>query len=156
MEKGRLKYHVNLADFAGCPPAACMAVEREGYRWVHSPVSPEDFVPLALISPVNRRPIDESDLEMQCLSWGLSLFDSLQSAKARFESIIKNVRLSKRPSFIQQKGDKAALLQLKPQHGESSEPNNAGHFTLFEYDGAQLQNEIIDIFNIFELNGESK
>jgi hypothetical protein len=154
MEEIIHKYHDSLSQLGDCPPSTCKAEGREGYRWVHSPATAEDFIPLALESAASRRPIDESDLENRCRSWGLSFFDTLQIAKARFEKVIKNYRAAQKASFIQQKGDSVALIRLQPQHGTSSPSNNEGHFTLYQYEGIRLHNEIENIFNIFDTDGE--
>jgi hypothetical protein len=147
------KYAEQIVAISGCPATDCTERERDSYRWVHAEPLAEDFLPQALEDPVKRRPIDETDLERRCLSWGLSLYDTLESAMVRFRQVISRIRRAKQPSFRVQKGDSVAFIQLKPGHGRTSPSNKEQHFTLFEYEGTDLQNDIVEIVNIFDDHG---
>lgn len=151
MNTSNFKYATAIAAIDPCPGPGCIEREREAYRWVHSPETEKDFIPLAAERPIVWRPIDESDLRrLQCLSWGLSVYDTLEAARASFEAALKLRRGAKRDDFIAQKGDKVALIPLRPHHGCSTPSNNDGHFTLYCYEGINLEKDIVKIFDIFE------
>lgn len=148
------KYESEIFVIDNCPDKECRERARDGYRWIHSEASHEDFLPIVLLSGVTRRPIDSTDMEVQCISWGLSFFDSAEEAKTKFSQIISRYPPRKRSSYIAQKGDWIALIQLVPRHGKSSLSNKEGHFTLFEYESVDLLEDIKAKFYIFEDNGE--
>ncbi|HUB60553.1 MAG TPA: hypothetical protein VL978_07625, partial [Puia sp.] len=144
------KYKDQIRSIGGCPATDCVEGERDSYRWVHAEPITEDFLPQALEDPVRRRPIDETDLERRCLSWGLSMYDTIEAAIVRFKQVISRIRGAKQPDFRTQKGDSVAFIQLKPSHGRTSPSNKEQHFTLFEYEDVDLRNDIVKIINIFD------
>lgn len=82
------KYHQTISAIGGCPAPDCAEGQRDSYRWVHATTVAEDFLPVAMEDPVRRRPIDPNDQELNCLTWGLSMFNTLVAAKSRFLQII--------------------------------------------------------------------
>jgi hypothetical protein len=105
------------------------------YRFVfknpsHSRYS-NNYLPVFLINP-DRRKIDDSE-DVQCDGYGLSCFDSLQSAQQRFEELLK-----KNKKLRDILGTHIAEGQVDPSDGVVTRSDYKGHFTLHESDIANL------------------
>lgn len=72
MTKKILKYKQYLEKFPDCPSSNFNEVERDAYRWPNNPLSPNDFIPVNLISEPPPRLLDDSD--KMCKAYGLSMF----------------------------------------------------------------------------------
>jgi hypothetical protein len=75
MTDKKLKYLKYLEKFKDCPSSDFIEVDRDAYRWANSPVTPNDFVPINIISEPPARMLDDSD--KMCMAYGLSMFNSL-------------------------------------------------------------------------------
>jgi hypothetical protein len=113
---------------------------------VHNPPTAANFVPLPLMP--YQILIDASDKEYKCKDYSLSVWETLEIAKAKFLVQYKRKPPNKQAEYVANKGDSVALIYLKKEHGVLSE-NKDGHFSLFEYIGAELHNDINRIFSIF-------
>jgi hypothetical protein len=151
----KFKYAPYLTSIANCPPSQCVEKDRDAYRWVHAKPSTADFIPIPLMSKVEKRPIDSTDLIEPCEAYSLSMWDTREIAIARLKGAISHQPPAKKAEYMEKKGDSVALIHLTNSHGVSSESNKKGHFSLFEYEGVELYNQIMEIFNIFETNGGS-
>ena len=150
MESSTYKYSQYLLPITNCPGHDCIERDRNAFRWVHSTPTSEDFIPLPLLPKVTMRPIDETDFVQHCSSYGLSLWDTFELAKAKFIAAYNRQPPPLKAQYIVNKGDSVAFLNLEKKHGVSSESNKYGHFTLHEYIGIDLKQEIKQIYNIFE------
>ena len=77
------------------------------------------------------------------------MWDTLEIAKAKFFGEYNKHPPPKQLEYIEDKGNRVALISLTSAHGVLSE-NNAGHFSLYEYDGVHLDKEIKQLFDIFD------
>ena len=157
MERNQLKHWEHLSKIPNCPVAECEEKDGYAFRWVHNPLEENDFVPLAL-TEFPPRVLDEND--KQCKYYGLSVFDTLLNAKKVYmDCYNRQTRKKLGEKFRAEKGDFIAHVRLQTSDGVSSSPstspNNMGHFTLYLYKNAKPQENIIKIFNIFEMNGNN-
>jgi hypothetical protein len=141
------KHAEYLSQFKDCPSTTCSEIEREIFRWVHNPPTDANFVPLPLMP--YQILIDASDKEHKCTDYSLSVWDTLEIARAKFLEQYNRKHPNKRIEYIANKGDSVALIHLKREHGVLSE-NKEGHYSLFEYSGVNLHNDIKKIFSIFD------
>jgi len=70
----------------------------------------------------------------QCLGYALSLFDSLENAQNRYRDMVKG-----RPTLRKKLGSHIAEGVIEETDGIISEVNSAGHFSLHEFEGTNLQ-----------------
>lgn len=151
MTEKKLKYLQNLEKFRDCPSSDFKEVERDAFRWTGNPVTEKDFLPVSILTP--NRILDESDLK--CISYGLSMFDSLVNSLNRYKSLHDKLRNHQKLQFKIEKGH-IALLKLTKNDGVADEPNinNFGHFTFHEYNDTKFENKVISLYKIFLDNGE--
>lgn len=148
--KASFKYQRYLNAFSDCPPSTYESTAMLAFRWVHAEPHPNDFMPLHLISDPPDRMLDE--FETMCKGYGLSMFGSREAAKQTYLKATSRKRPNLLRSFVEEKGDAIAELQLREEDGISSQPNDhgSGHFTFHEYKGTNLYNRIISKTPIFE------
>jgi hypothetical protein len=137
--------YLNL--YEDCPSTRCSETERDIFRWVHRPPTEANFVPIPLIP--DQILIDASDKKRKCVEYSLSVWETLEIAKQKFFEQYTRRPPNKQVKYIADKGDSVALISLKKEHGVLSE-NKGGHFSLFEYSGVDLRNDIKKIFSIFD------
>ena len=91
-----------------------------------------------------------------CMGYGLSMFDSLMNSINKYQKEYKKRREHQKEQFIKDKGSYITLLNLSKNDGIADKPNseNFGHFTFHEYYHARLENKVLNLYNIFLVNGE--
>jgi len=154
MTEKKLKYLQYLEMFKDCPSSDFKEVDRDAYRWTRNPVTSNDFIPINIISEPPPRMLDDSD--KMCMGYGLSMFDTLKNSINKYQKEYKKRRPHQREQFIQDKGSFIALVSLSKNDGLADDPNprNFGHFTFHEYEQTELENKVLDIYNVFLDNGE--
>lgn len=110
-----------------CPPADAKEAAQTAFRFVCNPIIKEDFD-----SPAVRDPSRFEDKPC-CEQWGLSMWTSEDSARARFAKL-----LAKQPLIRAKLGTHLAQIALKPEHGVQTVPQKNGHFALHEYENVNL------------------
>lgn len=108
-----------------CPPATAKAVSVKAFRFVKEPRTAACFLPQGKKSP--RRVLDAKAHE-QCSLLGLSMFNSEQAARNRYEILKKSISNVKRSL-----GTHLAMGSLTEVDGVATDPNEAGHFDFFEF-----------------------
>jgi hypothetical protein len=153
MRSRKLKYQEFLSDFPHCPPDDYTEVEMEAFRWVHSSDHENDFTPINLINEPPARLLDDDD--NMCKGYGLSLFDSLENANARYKVLYYKKREHLRSIFVADVGECIAFLTLSQSEGLANEPKaqNHGHFTFHEYENVELMVKVQSKINIFDTDG---
>lgn len=154
MTEKKLKYKQYLDKFPDCPSADFTEVERDAYRWTNNPLSPNDFIPVALISEPPPRMLDDSD--KMCMAYGLSMFDTLVNSLSRYKKEYNRRRPHQREQFKQDKGSFIALVKLTKSDGVANIPNvnNYGHFTFHEYSETSLVTKVLTFNTIFKEDGK--
>ena len=150
MQTKKLKYQSYLEKFPNCPPDSFQPVDRDAYRWVHKEIIENDFLPLNMIKTPPKRVLDNTDND--CRGYGLSLFDSLDTAINRFLSLLKRSKPNEKLAHIEDKGDHVAFLKITKVDGVADLPNKVGHFTFHEYKNTFLADKIISLHPIFDNN----
>lgn len=149
----KFKYAAFLCKFQNCPPDNYVEMEGDAYRWVHSTINKNDFLPRNVIQDPPQRILDDSDL--MCKGYGLSLFDTDSNAIKTYSKYYLKRRAHLRPDFITEFGDSISLIAIKPSDGVGGDKNQeSGHFTFHEYEDSNLNGKITNIFNIFDDDGE--
>lgn len=133
---GALKYAAKHAahNVRDCPPGGCREASGVAFRFVHNPMSANDFLPTAPEVP--------SRLTM-CKAWGLSLYASAEQARAAYRANIAN-----RPKLLASGkiGNHLAVATLQPDHGRMHGPAPDGHITLHESATVRLE----AVFKLYE------
>lgn len=130
------KYSSHIGGLKDCPPSSCQPRTVTAYRFVfidpNHPKYRNNFLPVSIIDPT-RLDINDPD-EKQCDMYGLSFFDSVASARRRFEGLLID-----RPKLRDKLGTHIAEGTIEPPDGVVTRPDGKGHFTLHESDVADLQ-----------------
>lgn len=130
------KYSSHISGLRDCPPSSCQSQTVTAYRFVFpDPSHPKyrnNFLPVSVINP-SRMKINDPD-EKKCDMYGLSFFDSVVSARRRFEQLQRD-----RPKLKNTLGTHIAEGAIDPAAGVVTRVDHKGHFTLHESDGADLQ-----------------
>ena len=99
---------------------------RIAFRWTFDDINNEkNFLPRFLLKPN----MDRND----CRGWGLSFFDTQDSAKKRLKEIV-----GYRKNLYKKLGTHVATGNLEKTDGISDKAHNNGHFTHFEYQNVDL------------------
>jgi hypothetical protein len=148
-----LKYNSYMDQFPNCPSEEYSEKEIILFRWVHEVINHDNnFKPIRFLNPM--RVLDSNDIE--CISFGLSFFDSFQTAKLKYCVIYNRYRNSKqKEDFKIEKGTHIAEIFIKEEDGLCSSNKN-GHFTFYEYNDTNLINSVNIINPIFALDGTIK
>jgi hypothetical protein len=126
---GRFK-HCDLIDVVSECPASmgALARARPAVHFIYLPLedTKRNFVPARKKKPQRKlRPEDE------CRACGISVYDSEAQARAMHDYLQNG-----HPNAPIKVGTHLALAQLTEKHGESGASDEHGHFTFFEYAGA--------------------
>jgi hypothetical protein len=150
----KLKYSDLLSQLKDCPPNDFEVINKNIYRWIHAEINENNFLPLNLIKSPPQRIVDDSDL--LCMGYGISMFDSLENALERYTKLHRNKRENQKRIFVEDKGTMVANLRVTEDDGIANSPHktNNGHFTFYEYEGTELSDKVVDVYNIFKENGE--
>jgi hypothetical protein len=99
------------------------------FRWVFKDRYEDSFIPLGRKKP--ERFIKKDDLQ-KCKSWGLSFFDSLDTAQKRYQNLVAKV-----PNFSLENGDHIAEIQITAEMGKAGDDAH-GHITFHPFEGIQF------------------
>jgi hypothetical protein len=92
------------------------------FRCVENPITPKSFEPLAL---------QKGNLKKNCLAWGLSMFDDLNSAKETLENLSQNKRRKVRFQSI-------ATSTITDSDGVKHCSCRKSHYTFYPNEGLDL------------------
>ncbi|MEZ4991863.1 MAG: hypothetical protein R2824_15690 [Saprospiraceae bacterium] len=129
----KLKYHEEI-DEIECDLVSFSEQQRIAFRWTFEHINDKrNFLPRFLLKP---------DMERNdCRGWGLSFFESRESAIRRLKELVKYRR-----NLYKKLGTHIASGDLVESDGISDQAHTNGHFTHFEYQNADLCGK----FNIIE------
>lgn len=148
MSKRPLKYQEYLSKYNNCPSSDCIEKDKIFYRWVHKSPTDKDFYPTNCHPDIAPRIFDDSDVA--CLSYGLSVYETLDVARTRYiHEYNKRLRIDQKEKFILSKGDSIAELNIEKEDGLQCEPNIYQHITFYQYEGCPFLDRINDIFDTF-------
>ena len=100
--------------------------ERIAFRWTFDDINNEkNFLPRFLLKPNMER--------NDCRGWGLSFFDTQDSAKKRLKEIV-----GYRKNLYKKLGTHVATGNLEKTDGMSDKAHSNGHFTHFEHQNVDL------------------
>lgn len=123
-----------------CPPKKFKKKNIEAYRWVFDDIeNPNNFIPVLFMNP--KRFIKKGDIE-KCQAMSLSMFDSLENSKKRF-NFLKGTIGDKIYKSI---GTHIARGNLTTKHGVNSKTDRRGHFSHHPAEGILYS----DFFQIIE------
>jgi hypothetical protein len=124
-----LKYNNVTHAQPNCPPDTTSERNYTAYRYVHSPITSNNFIPVAISSPSrNFGP------GVPCSAFGLSLWASEQQAMEKYEKLKRSCKMI-RESI----GTHLARGDISSSDGLSSEVSKSGHIDLFEYSTCNLE-----------------
>lgn len=125
----KLKYAEELERYQNCPPAEAAPREQDAYRFVHDPMSGDDFTPIAVKDPTR----EFQDSYSRCISHSLSFFATPLQAWERFRQLQGSFR-----KIAKRVGTHLAKGRLTAADGRATPINEWGHFSLFEFEGIEL------------------
>jgi hypothetical protein len=135
------KYQADLPP-TNCPPANYQPTNREAYRFVHEDVNhPNNFLPVFKIKPA--RKLSTTDDSQVCKGYGLSMFDTLENASNRYNSLTAD-----NPNIWRSIGTHIAKGQLTERCGVCGSVDSRGHFTFHEYEGIDLVNKFAIVLRV--------
>jgi len=135
-------YGDNINQLSNCPPECYAEVNVLAYRWIFDNISDErNFVPRYFSRPPK---YNWKNDEEKCKDLAISLFDSCNNAKSRFNFFFKTMN-NKAYQFL---GTKIAECFLSHKDGVADicDKDKFGHFNFHPYkNGNRLQNlKIVD------------
>ena len=155
MHSKKFKYQEYIDSCTNCPPDYYTEKKQDAFRWIFKNNISGSFTPMNLIKEPPARMLDDSDL--MCKGHGLSLFDTFENGRSRFEKLYATRRGVLHEDFINEKGDSIARLQMNGSEGVCGDFNSSnGHFTFHEYERTDLSLKIVNITEIFDENGKFK
>jgi len=145
----RFKYQEYLDKYKNCPMQDCAEQDLIAYRWVHQPITEDDFRPI-LADPNQANKIIDGDDRM-CTGYALSLFKDANAAITEYRKTYERFdRPSKRTRFKEGKGTFSAKISITKNDGVSDMPKSNGHFHFFEYDvDSNLVDTVSEILDNF-------
>lgn len=93
------------------------------FRFTRKPATSDDFLPVGVKDPARGT---------SCSAFGLSLFDTLANARAKWRS------LKKRIDVASKLGDHIAELAVELSDGHCTVASDSGHFDLHEFTTTDL------------------
>jgi len=125
------KYDDELRNINNCPPPKLLQGKKLAYRFVHEPLCSDSFMPVAKLQPSR---IFKG--KGKCLSWGLSMYDTLSKAQNKITDMeIYN------PNIRKSLGNKFAVGEIREETGSYTQSGSDGHFTLFEDANNEIEND---------------
>ncbi|MDQ5930643.1 MAG: hypothetical protein QG594_2431 [Bacteroidota bacterium] len=125
------KYQTDINDHApvDCPPPNAKRISINAFRFVNNPITNDDFKTYIQLGKV---PKGTNKTHLKCSCCGLSMFNSLEAAIKKYNSIPKKSNVSY--SHI-------AEGKLTKEMGVCTPPLTNGHFDLFEFAETEIKNE---------------
>ena len=128
------KYQKDILDYApiGCPPTDAIALDITAFRWVHNPMTDDDFKTHINLGKTPPRHKPEAH-EESCKRCGLSMYTSVDYAQKKYNAIKASPYVKKHLTYTH-----IAKGKITKKDGICTAPNKDGHFTLHEYQGANI------------------
>lgn len=147
MHSKKFKYQEYLTRFSNCPPVECYEKDQNVFRWVFVECDENSFRPVSIIDPARQLGNDDKS----CGGYALSMFEKKEGAYLKYKKIVSN-----KPQLKNTFGTMIAEISLSTEDGvcSESELKNYTHFNLHEYQGTDLPEKIVNITNIFDINGK--
>ena len=124
-----------------CPPEEYLEKETIAFRWVFEDLDDErNFIPQFLKKPER---FQNSPLKAKCRAFGLSMFDSEESALASFRNLINRTKI--KSSKV---GTHLAKGKISGYDGVSSTADTSGHFTFHPFLETDLKHQFEIISNL--------
>jgi hypothetical protein len=117
---------INTHSSGQCPPVDGVEMKIEAFRYVNNPMTLNDFTTYIGLGKLPRQ-TDSSHIK--CKHCGLSMFASI-------DSILKNYKNYPQKENLKYTHIASGIIEKK--FGICTIPSNKGHFTLFEYEGIDL------------------
>ncbi len=131
----RFKYHLYINQLPDCPPSRYEPQNRKAFRFVFADLDhTNNFLPVLLINPKRINSSGFKNNRAKCSGYGLSFFDTLENAVRRYRGLQRSS-----PNIHKSIGTHIAKGVITKQDGTVSEINNDGHFTLHEFEQANLR-----------------
>jgi hypothetical protein len=133
------KYANHHGEIENCPPNNYKKTDRTGYRFVFSNAAEanRNFVPVHITNPA--RAVSCVSSTGKCMGFGLSFYNTDVNAERKFNLLRSHIR-----QIHKSIGDSLAAVMITKQDGVCSPVDSTeGHFTLHEFEGAQLQSQVI-------------
>ena len=125
-----------------CPSIDYKEKERVAYRWVFPPIEhASNFKPQFF---KNKQRFNTKPPDVKCKSMGLSLYDTEENAKKRFDELKELMSVK----AYQRLGKNIAKGTLAAADGVSGIINDKGHFTFFSYEKVDLVSKFAIISNL--------
>lgn len=155
MHSKELKYAVHLNKFPDCPPISYKEIHTNAFRWVFKDSLSDSFTPINLFKEPPERVQDNTDL--LCKGYGLSLFDTFEHSEKRYKALYNRKRRLSHDEFIEGKGSAIAELIIHETDGKFGDwDETSGHFTFHAYETTNLTNNVLEMADIFDENGNFK
>lgn len=141
------KYHYLISSLNITQPCPCQnssELNIEAFRWTHSKIDhQENFLPAKILDEIKQVPPRANVIDdyRKCTLCSISLFDSLENAKKKFNSFNLNTRNKLGYTHIA-----TGLLEITDGVGTPIESN--GHFEFFEYSNTDLASKFAIISTI--------
>lgn len=146
----KFRYQEYLDKYKNCPANDCHEKDFECFRWVHRSVSELDFLPVPFIRDVAPRKLEDNDLG--CQHYGLSVYDTIKSARDSYNHLCERMRDHLVERFKMTVGVHLANLEINGRDGVSDLPNKkTGHFSFYVYSNEDFKflDKIKGLFDIF-------
>ncbi len=116
-----------------CPPSNYSSKKYNAFRFVFEDIkNKNNFKPVYYLNPSR---IENADPALKCKSLAISLFDSLENAKAKFQKLT-----ARRPAKMYKTiGTHLAFSELKEADGICDNSNNDGHISHYFVKGFDYQ-----------------
>ncbi len=115
-----------------CPPNEYTEKNIEAFRWVFDDIqNAENFIPLAKKNPARILSMDDKS---QCKAYSLSMFNSEDAARNRFQFLHKIMK----DKAFKLLGTNIAKGNIEEMHGVNSNSDENGHFSHFHYESVDL------------------
>jgi hypothetical protein len=133
----RFKYHSYISQLSNCPPFNFKPQERRSFRFVFEDLDHKNnFLPVLLIKPERINSPQFSNDEAKCSGYGLSFFNTLESAQKRYLALKKSFR-----NINKIIGTHIAEGMITKEDGVVSDISPGGHFDLHEYEQVNLRSK---------------
>jgi len=143
------KYRDFIQGLPNCPPRQAQSQNLEAFRFVFTEINDErNFAPAFIRKPSRRN--EATDPAITCNGYGLSMFDTLDNARKQYCAYLNSY-----PNFHKIAGTHIAKGQISKDDGVVTDKNGEGHFTLYEFEKANLSQKFSIVVQVY-LDGNAK
>ncbi len=126
-----MKYSKDLCNIPSCPPANCLNINIEAYRFVFNPICNASFIPQGKTKP--QRIVNATSDTLRCSLLGLSMFTDETKAIDKYKQLKKSFK-----NLGKTIGTHLAKGKIEPLDGLGTPPDKQSHFDFFEKSGIDL------------------